>query len=77
MTGMPTTLYTHQPLEVIFWMLEEQSTTCFRRQMTQVDRHDSPPPRTVDLVRLERALEEAPPGLQIPEAVKAKKTAAR
>lgn len=46
-----------------------------QHRIFQVDR-DSPP-RTVDLLRLEKVLEEAPPGLQIPEAVKAKKTAAR
>lgn len=34
-------------------------------------------PRAVDLVRLEQVLEKVPPGLQIVEAVKAKKTAAR
>lgn len=45
-------------------------------KMFQAERDDSPP-RAVDLVRLEKVLDEAPPGLQIPEAVRAKKMAAR
>lgn len=34
-------------------------------------------PRMIDLVQLEAVLEKVPSGLQLPEAVKAKKTAGR
>lgn len=51
-------------------------SSAFDTKCLQAERDDSPP-RTVDLVRLEKVLEKAPHGLHIPEAVKAKKTATR
>lgn len=41
------------------------------------EKTDEPAPCAVDLMRLERVLERAPPGLQMVEATKAKKTATR
>ena len=41
------------------------------------DKTEAPVSCAVDLMRLERVLEKAPPGLQMAEATKAKKTATR
>lgn len=47
------------------------------RQVPEQSRGDAPHVTAVDLGKLEKVLEEMPSGLQINEAIKAKKTAAR